>query len=373
MKIGIFTDTYFPQVNGVTFTIELWKQKLEEMGHEVCIYYPSGKYKPKKNEFPFRSFEFKFYQGYRVAIPLGIEKKAKDLDIVHIHGLFPMAIAGLRVSQKYKLPKILTYHTPADEYIVYMTQRKALKNTLMKLYNYWEKQLLNSCMLVTCPSNVIKERLVSKGVKEVTVLSNGVDLELFHPVDSADFRKRYNIPAGKTLGFCGRFGYEKHIEDFIGIADWFDGELLIAGKGPAEEHYKKLAEGKKNVKFIGFLKREELREFYSSLDMFIFPSTAETQGLVALESMACGKPVVGANRLALKNTIQDGYNGYLYESGNLEDLKKKIELAYKNLDMLSANSKEYVKQHSVDCSMKKLVALYETILKNDGKACNSRH
>lgn len=362
MKVGMFTDTYFPQINGVTFTISLWKQKLEERGYEVHIYYPNGRYRPQKNEHPFRSVEFRFYKGYRVALPLGVEKNAADLDIVHIHGLFSMAIAGLRVSQKYGLPKMLTYHTPADEYIIYMTRNKALKEALMKLYNFWEKRLLNSCDKVTCPSKVIRERLLSKGVKDVVVLSNGVDLELFHEVDASGFRRRHKIPEGKTIGFCGRLGYEKHIEDLINVADWFDGEILIAGKGPAEEHYRRLAKHRRNVHFLGFLKREELREFYSSLDVFIFPSTAETQGLVALESMACGRPVVGANRLALKDTIRDGFNGYLYESGDVEDLKDKINKAYRNLGALSQNARKYVEEHSVEKSIDRLTSMYEELV-----------
>lgn len=359
MKIGMFTDTYFPQINGVTFTIDMWKKKLEEKGHEVYIYYPSGEYEPKEREFPFRSIEFKFYKGYRIAIPARISKKTKDLDIIHIHGLFSMAIAALYVSRRYKPRKILTYHTPADEYIEYITQKKAVKKTLRRLYNFWEKKLLNSCSIVTCPTNVIRERLLKKGVKDVIVLSNGVDLDFFRPVETKEFKKKHKIKAGKIIGFCGRFGYEKHLEDLIELSDEFSGEILLAGDGPAEEYYRKIAEGRKNVRFLGFLGREELLAFYSSLDVFIFPSTAETQGLVALEAMACGIPIIGANALALKDTIQDGVNGYLYERGDKKELTEKIELAYINRDELSINCKEYVKQHSVDKSIEKLIRLYE--------------
>ncbi len=366
MKIGIFTDTYFPQVNGVTFTISLWKQKLEEKGHEVYVYYPSGKYKPGLNEHSFKSFEFKFYKDFRVAFPLGMVKEAKSLDVVHIHGLFSMAIAGLRVSQKYDLPRLLTYHTPADEYINYITQTPALRGTLMRIYNLWEKRLLNSCDIVTCPSKFIRDRLVAKGVKDVIVLSNGVDLDFFKPVNPANFKQRHGIYDEGVIGFCGRFGYEKHLEDLIGISDDYKGQILLAGKGPAEEYYIKLAEGKNNVKFLGFLKREDLLALYSSMDMFVFPSTAETQGLVALESMACGTPVVGANAMALKDTIQNGVNGYLYESGDKVDLLNKLELALENREKLSANAKEYVKEHSVEKTAERLCSIYAGLLEKHG-------
>jgi 1,2-diacylglycerol 3-alpha-glucosyltransferase len=362
MKIGIFTDTYFPQVNGVTCTIAEWKKKLEKY-HDVCIYYPKSSYSPGKNEFPFRSVQFRFYEGYKIAFPGGISKRAKDLDIVHIHGLFTMAIAGVYVSRKYKIPRVLTYHTPADDYIDYITRKPALKKTLMKLYNFWERKLLDTCDVVTAPSNSIRERLLEKGVKDnITVLSNGIDIDFFRYRDPESFKKNYGIGAGRVIGFCGRFGYEKHLEDLIGIADRFDGQIIVAGKGPATRYYKSLAKDKKNVKFLGFLSREELLGFYSALDLFIFPSLAETQGLVALEAMSCGVPVIGANALALKDTIKDDKVGFLYQQGDLDDLTEKIEKAYSKRNEFSKNCLEYVKEHSLDRTIKRLVEIYEGLV-----------
>ena len=363
MKIGIFTDTYFPQVNGVTYTIEAWANKLRENGHEVRIYYPESGHVPTKDEFPFKSVEFKFYEGYNIAFPTRISKDAKDLDIVHIHGLFTMAMAGVYVSQKYKIPRVLTYHTPADDYIDYMTKQQALKKVMMKLYNFWEKTLLNSCDLVTAPSESIRTRLMDKGVKDVKVLSNGLDLGFFRYQDPTEFKKRHGVRGGRVIGFCGRFGYEKHLEDLIDIADDFDGQILVAGKGPAARYYKNLAKDKKNVTFIGFLSRQELLEFYSSLDLFIFPSLAETQGLVALESMACGVPVIGANALALKDTIKDGYVGFLYQQGDKAELLKKIDEAYKVKDKFSKNCLEYIQQHSIDHTVENLLKIYVDLQK----------
>ncbi len=360
MQIGIFTDTYFPQVNGVTYTIDAWNKRLQKY-HKVKIYYPKTKYTPKENEFPFKSIEFRFYEGYNIAFPTRISKNAKDLDIVHIHGLFTMAIAGAYISKKYKIPRILTYHTPADDYIDYVTKKPALKKTLMKVYNSWEKKLLNSCNLVTAPSESIRQRLIDKGVNEVMLLSNGINTDFFKFTDPAQFKEKHGINEGKVIGFCGRFGYEKHLEDLIGIADRFNGEILIAGKGPATRYYKKIAKGKKNVKFMGFLSQKELLGFYSSLDLFIFPSIAETQGLVALESMACGVPVIGANALALKDTINDGKTGFLYQHGNTDELLEKIDKAYDRRDEFSKNCLEYVKEHSIDKTIEKLLRIYERL------------
>lgn len=365
MKIGIFTDTYFPQVNGVTFTISLWKKELEKRGHEVYVYYPGGEYKPCEREYPVPSVEFIFYDDFRIGIPSGLTEKTGDLDIVHIHGLFSMAIAALMVSKKHKLPRMLTYHTPGDEYIGYITKNKTAAATLKRVYDAWEKTLLNSCRIVTCPTNEIREMLRIKGVKKPVTLSNGVDLHLFRPVESARFKTDHGIRPGRVIGFCGRLGYEKHLEDLINIADEFKGDIIIAGKGPAEKHYMKLAKSKKNVKFLGFIEREKLPEFYSALDVFVFPSTAETQGLVALESMACGTPVVGAKALALKDTIRYGSTGYLYNSGNLGRLLSMIELSFKNREKLSLNCLDYVLDHSLEKTIDALIDMYAQLLEGE--------
>ncbi|MFH1055101.1 MAG: glycosyltransferase [Candidatus Altiarchaeota archaeon] len=359
MNIGFFTDSYFPQVNGVTYTVELWRRKLEERGHNVYIYYPGeGSYTPKEREYPFKSVGLNFYKGYRFAMPLNISDETKHLDIIHEHGVVGMAVAGLLAARTHKIPKILTFHTPIDEYTQYLTSNRILIWVLKGMYRPWERILLNSFDLVTTASQAIRERLEGNGVRDVEVLSNGIDLSQFYRVDGSGFRREYGIEDSKVIGFCGRLSYEKHVEDLINAADRFNGTILIAGKGPAEEYYKKLAEGKRNVKVLGFLNRNTLREFYSTLDVFVFPSVAETQGLVALESMAAGVPVVGVPVLALKNTITNGVTGYHYARGNIDELLQKIEECYKNKSILSKNCLMEAERNSVEKSIDRLEEIY---------------
>ncbi|MFO7872202.1 MAG: glycosyltransferase [Candidatus Undinarchaeales archaeon] len=358
MNIGFFTDTYFPQVNGVTYTLHAWKK---EFGDSAKIFYPSSKYEPKKGEIPFPSIKIPFYQGYRFSFPFGISKASEDLDIVHIHGLFSMGFAGKHVAKKHNLPKVLTYHTPVELYSKYLTENKKLSDFFKGIYRRWEKYLLNSCDLITVPSEPVKEYLNDRGISNVKVLSNGIDTNLFKPRKNNDFRKKHNLK-GKVIGYCGRIGFEKKLEDLIGIAPEFDGTILIAGDGPALDHYKKLAEDYSNVKFLGFIKRENLSAFYSALDLFVFPSVVETEGLVALESFACRTPVVGANALALKDTIKSGKTGYLYEPGNKKDLEKKIKKAYKNRKKLSKNAVKFAKTKSLQSTTKKLSKLYADLI-----------
>lgn len=358
MRVGFFTDTYFPQVNGVTFTLEAWRKGLEERGHEVEIYYPSGDYRPGLREHPFRSTTLWFYPDYRVALPIRVPNGTEKLDIIHQHGLYGMALAGLNAARAHHTPKLQTFHTPGDEYLDYLPGSRLLKPAMKRAYLAYERWLLNSYGHVTTGSPVIRDRLLANGVRDVEVLSNGLDMGLFYRVDPGPFRERNGISSEKVIGFCGRLGFEKHVEDLINAADGFDGTVLIAGSGPAETYYRKLAAGKKNVKVLGFLPRDGLREFYSALDVFVFPSFCETQGLVALESMACGVPVVGVPVLALKSTIEDGRTGYHYAPGNTKELLEKVGDCYANAANLRAGCLAEAKRNSVSATVDRLEEIY---------------
>lgn len=367
MKIGFFTDTYFPQINGVTFTVCQWKKELEKLGHEVFVYYPEDKsYKPKKNEVPMPSLPFLFYKGYRIGLP-AFSRIEKDLDIVHVHAVALMADLGLAVSRKQEIPCVITYHTPPDKYMyeILPINNEIVHEALKVGYYKYEKELLKRCQMVTSPSaeiiQILKDRLDGL-IKKAIYFSNGIDTEYFKEADPEIFRKAFDIPKGRVIGYTGRHSTGKCLEDLIRYADRFDGTILIGGDGPLTEKYKELAAGKRNVRFVGFFPRDLLCSFYSLLDVFIMPSTVETEGLVVLEANACGAPAVGANAMALKSTIQEGINGYHYEPGDIDDLAAKVEKAYKNRKELSKSSKEFVKTRSAANAAKRLVALYEGVI-----------
>lgn len=364
MKIGFFTDTYFPQINGVTYTVELWKRELEKLGHDVIVYYPKDAgYEPKEGEVPIRSFPFLFYRGYNIGFP-SFKRIAKDLDIAHIHGFVSMAMLGLSVSRKQKIPSVLTYHTPPDFYLQHISSNELILESLKVLYYKYERELLERCSLVTAPTEEIMEMLkrrMGDRISKAVYFSNGIDTDLFKRTDAADFRRDFSVPRGRVLGFAGRHSAEKHLEDLIGLADRFDGTVLLAGEGKQHEEYVRMAEGKGNVKFLGFLPRERLPEFYSCIDVLVMPSTAETEGLVVLEANACGTPAVGADAMALKDTIEEGVNGYLYKPSDLGGLEEKVEKAYRNLDELKAGSQKRARERSVKKTAKRLDEIYKRL------------
>lgn len=366
MKIGIFTDSYFPQINGVTYTIHLWKRELERLGHEVFIYYPKNKeYTSGEREVALHSIPFPFYKGYEIGLP-SFKRIEKDLDIVHLQSPATVGLLGMAIARKYNIPCIITYHTPPDCYMREIVPVKSdrMHETLKKGYFKYEKRLLERCNLVTSPSATVVDLLRERHgdvISEAVFFSNGIDLDFFGEADDSDFRKKYQIPEGKIIGFAGRHSTEKHLEDLIALADDFDGTILIGGLGPCTKRYVELAQGKNNIKFLGFMPREELPAFYSTIDLLVLPSTAETEGLVVLEANACETPAVGADAMALKSTITAGLNGYNYEPGNINDLKNNVEKAYKNLEKLKTGAKKRARERSVENTVKQLVKIYKDL------------
>ncbi len=362
MKIGFFTDSYFPQVNGVTYTLASWRKLLERRGHEVSIYYPAAEYEPATGEYPLPSIGFRYYPDYKIAYLLGKLPGIADLDIIHQHGMYSMAMIALGKAWWHKKPKVSTFHTPGGPYMGYLPGNRFCGSLYRGAYNTYERLLLNRFDYVTTGSPVIRDMLEKNRINGVEVLSNGIDLKLFEPKDEDRFRRRHEIPNGPLIGFCGRIGFEKHLEDLIRAAKDFRGTVLIAGDGPALGAYKEMAKRSPNVMFVEFIEREGLAEFYSALDVFVFPSHCETQGLVALEAMACATPVVCAPVLALSETVEDGVTGFHYRPDDPDDLLAKVRLCYTSMDELSSNCIKNASRHSIEKSVDRLEMIYEEVI-----------
>ncbi len=366
MKIAMFSDTYFPQINGVTYTISLWKDRLEKRGNEVIVFFPSSTYDSKRNEVEVKSIPLPFYDGYRIGLPASLKKELSDVDIIHTHTPFSLGILGGYYSKKLSIPRVCSYHTPPEHYIDYLPGSSVFENILIKLYRFWEKKFLNSCKAVFTPSEFISEELEQKKINDVFVLKNGVNNELFRPCEKI-FKEKYD--SKYLIGYSGRHSKEKNLKDLINLSKELNNtQVLIAGNGPYHQRLQKKGEDLDNIDFLGFLKREKLPNFYSSLDAFIFPSIAETQGLVALEANACGTPVVGANKKALKETIKNGINGYRYQPNNIQDLKQKTKKVLKQKGKMEKRALKYSKYHFIDETIDKLINQYKRIcIKNETK------
>ncbi|MDY6770516.1 MAG: glycosyltransferase [Candidatus Nanohaloarchaea archaeon] len=356
MKIALFTDTYLPTVNGISYAIHNWKEELESRGHEATIVCPAPG--SDEDDVTFASINFPFYQGFRASVFPPVTHDFSEYDVVHLNSFFGAGLYGMWAATKHNLPVVATVHTPIEEYLEYISSSTLFQKFAYSIYHEWETYLINKSNRCLTPTAAVRDEVKNDVLQDIHVLSNGVDTEFFRPQDDTAFREEFGIDDERVIGYTGRLGREKRLDELIALADRFDGTILIGGDGPMREQYRNLARGQDNVIFTGFIDRERLPELYSCLDIFVFPSRVETEGLVGLEANACGTPVVGADAGGLRNAIEDGRNGYHYEPGNVADLHDKIEKAYSSLDDLTAGAREAANTKSLEQTVDRLLEHY---------------
>jgi 1,2-diacylglycerol 3-alpha-glucosyltransferase len=368
--VAAFTDTYLPTVNGVTYTVKTWRDRWEARGGRMHVVYPdSPERNPEKGEHAVGSIPLPLYSGFRVGAPrIPQAVAASDPDIVHAHTPFTLGLAALRLARKRDAPLVATYHTPTAEYTNYFTDWEPARNRLSALSRRYERWFLDAADAVIVPSATTGRRLTEEIGIDVTptVVSNGVDVERFRPSEAGAFRERYDLPEDRTLvGYTGRHGHEKCLPDILAACERLDRDLTVVfgGDGPAREKLEAEAASRDVVtRFLGFLDREELPAFYATLDAFLFPSPVETQGLVALESFACGTPVVGVDSGALSDTIEDGVTGHHYEQGDIAGFAAGIERTLADRDRLSEKCLDRRECISVEASVDRLEEIYGDLL-----------
>jgi len=345
MKIGFFTDSYFPTIDGVTYTLRLWRNRLEQAGHEVWIVYPDGDYRPAAREIPVTSLPNPFYPGYR----LGLAKRTSRLpefDIVHSHGPAMAALLALHYARKNDVPSVYTHHTPVEEYFHQSIRSPHVAGLLQKAYVPLENSILRQFDTVTASTD-----RMNRDVRSVK-LPVGVDLEFFHPHDisSAD---------GQTLiGYSGRISMEKNVGEILRLAECLSAcDFVVVGEGPRRDSLERRAPD--NVVFRDFLPRKELPRFYSAIDAFVTASTADTLGLSTLEANACGTPVAAADVAPFTETIGP-QNGSRFEYGDLDSMVASIDRC---LDR-SWRTRRGVEEYSVDQTIHSLETIYDELRSN---------
>jgi glycosyltransferase involved in cell wall biosynthesis len=362
-RVAAFTDTYLPTVNGVTYTVKTWRERRAGRGSHMDVVYPRSDHVASAGEHPVSSLPFPFYDGFRVGVPQ-IPEAVSQADVVHAHTPFSLGVGGYRLSRRLDVPLVASYHTPISEYASYISFNGAVEKAVRCSASRYERWFLDRADLIVAPSERTAEHVRENvGVATpVEVVANGVDVEFFSPVETDSFRERYDLPEGPLVGYTGRHGYEKCLDDVVDAVDGLDVTLVFGGDGPAREDLeRKAAAVGVDARFLGFLDREELPQFYSALDVFAFPSPVETEGLVAMEANACGTPVVGVDSGALSDTIVDGKTGFTYPEGDIDAFRGDIERALAEYDDLRETCLDHRETVSVEHSVDRLADVYGRI------------
>lgn len=306
MKIGLFTDSYFPQVSGVATSIKTLKEALEKRGHVVYIFTTTDpntttidKHIIRMPSVPFVSFKDRrivirgMLSAYYIA-------KELELDLIHTQTEFGVGILGKMVANQMNIPCIHTYHTMYEDYLHYIAKGKILRPTHVKMFMRVFAHHLSG---IVCPSLRVVDSLRSYGVKSpLRVIPTGIDLEKFQDPKTKDPKKIKELR--ENLGYSddqvlllslSRLSYEKNIQEVIhGFKEIHEkipeARLLIVGKGPYEEELQALSEElglKEWVTFTGEVDNSQVPFYYRAADFFVSCSTSESQGLTYTEAMAC--------------------------------------------------------------------------------------
>ena len=344
MRIGFFSDSYFPEIDGVAYTLKNWKERLEQRGHEVFIVYPeSENYDSERNEIPVKSVSNPFYPGYGIPVPTGFDKFPDDLDVVHCHTPAFLGLAGKIYAERNGIPSVYTHHTPLEEYFVQVLKSEKFSNILGGFYVSGEEWVLSRFDKLISNTDEGRRNL------EMDKLAAGVDMEFFKPVEGIwDFDK-------PVIGYSGRISNEKNIEEVLEMVTEIDAKTIVVGEGPVKEKLKRQASDE--VIFKDFLDREKLPSYYSMLDVFVTASTGDTLGLSSLEANACGTPVVAPDLHPFDKTIEDGSNGYLYSKGDVNDFRRKVEKALKK----DWSTRKAVEKYSLSKSIDKVEEIYREV------------
>ncbi len=368
MKIAMFTETWFPQVNGVVSSTSWFVDELVRQGHEVEIFAPAPG-ESSYNGVPvhrFKSFAFRPYPEFRATLPpVRINRlvKGKGFDVIHTHGPFSMGLAGLYAARRNKIPVVSTFHTPISDYVHYLFKGGYLHLLGQKVAWAYSVKHYNRYETVISPSRVIKLLLEEKGVTApIGVIPTGLELKRFRfPRATAFVRKKYGLEGGFVL-HTGRLSREKNVADILKAWDGMDAPLVITSRGPELERLKRAAPG--NVKFVGFVSERELVALYKEAAFTVIASGAETQGLVILEAMACGSPVLGADWLAIPETVKHNKNGMLFRLHDWRDLRMKAEQMLHDQRLrarLSRNARKTAEKNTIQVRARELVQLYSSL------------
>lgn len=368
MRVGIFTDTYLPDINGVVSSVELLRKQLEKNGHDayvICTYKGINKVKIEGKIIRLPGVEIKKLYGYAITSPVHFlfieELKKLKLDIIHAETEFGVGIFANIVASTLNLPLVRTYHTTYEDYTHYVNfiNSRRLDKGLKKLVVGWSKLYCDNCVKLITPSKKTMEMLTSYGVKTpIDIVPTGVELNRFKD-ENTDFDEVYRIQSmvnlnedEKLLVFVGRIAKEKSIDEIIKAFSLVKEnnlkvKLMIVGGGPSLEELKSLTKHLNLEKYIYFMGKQpfdEVVNYYKAADGFISASTSETQGMTYIEALSSGLVVLARHDEVLEDLIKENKNGYFFDKDIYEAIEK-----FDSLSKDELNNMKEVCMVSVDC------------------------
>ncbi len=365
MRVAVFTETFLPKIDGIVTILSLMLQRLNELGHQVILFAPEG----APNEYAGAEIvgvpgpPLPLYRELRIILPrraVWERVKAFKPDVIHAVHPFFLGPFGLWCAGRLGTPTVASFHTHLPRY----AEHYGLGFVVPLIWAY-ARTLHNRAHVNLCTSTTMRDELRQQGFQRVRWWKRGIDTDRFNP-GPVDPAMRNRLTGGKPDNFLvvnvGRHAPEKGLKPLRDLIFPQAGvSLALIGEGPNHEELKAHFAGTPTV-FPGYLKGDDLIAAYRAADVFLFPSTTETFGLVAVEAMGCRVPVIAARTGGVLDTIKDGVNGLFFDPDQPQQIGELIHHLRTHPDLrnhLAENALAHARSQSWRATMDQLVGYYE--------------
>lgn len=371
LRIAYFTDTYYPEINGVTNTLSHLHGYLKQKGIEHLFFTPE--YEQEEQEASvkrFRGIQFPFAPNSRIAVTSIQHDVVKRMieefqpNLIHVVTELTIGGEGVKIAKEMNIPLVMSYHTNFEQYLAYFHAKFLEKPIRIYLKQFHEHACLN-----LCPSNQTLHQLEKIGYHNLSIWSRGVDNQLYSPQKrTGKWRRQYGNQKFICL-YVGRLSHEKGLDIYLEAIRKLNKKyeekmvFLFAGDGPYRDVLKKC--GIKNVHLTGFVKGEELANLYADADLFVFPSGTETFGNVLLEAMASGLPCICTEEGGVLDFARQQENALMVPFRDSVALADAVVKLYQNPILREKISKGALKtghMRSWESVMDGLMQSYEEVL-----------
>lgn len=383
MHIAFFTNYYHPVVNGVVRSVASFREVLMKQGHNVFVFAQSAENYEDTEPFIFRypSLPLPLPGDIAAAIPVSpfVEQliPALKLNVIHTHHPILLGQTGARKAAELGLPLVFTFHTQYWEYTHYIPfPQETIQEFLKNAVHRWLREFIQKCQHIVIPSESIKEILIRDyGLHEsYTVIPTGINLEPYDCADGKALRKEKGWQNETVLISVGRLAPEKNwdvlLHAFAKVRKGRSGfRLVLIGDGPAKGALQTLAAELgigEYVTFTGALPFEEVPCHLKAGDVFTFASLTETQGLVTMEAMAAGLPIVAVDGPGTRDIVEHGKQGFLVENDAdaMAQGLEKLLADPQQMKRFRTNALKKAKTFDVDQLGKQLIGVYEQAIED---------
>jgi len=380
MNILMMTNTFTPFVGGVSRSVTAFARECRNAGHRVVIVTPDFEGAPDSEEDVIRIPAIQHFNGsdFSVALPipgyLSLRLEQFRPDIVHSHHPHLLGNTAVRIASRFGRPLVFTHHTMYEHYLHYVP---AGANRLRQFVIALVTGYCQLCDRVIAPSRSVAAVLRRRGVETpIHVIPTGVDVQRFGRGDGRAFRRSFGISQKAFVaGYVGRLAPEKNLP-FLAqamcdcAARKNNVEFLVVGSGPSEDAIRETFDERglsDRLCFTGSLDGQDLVDAYHAMDVFVFASCSETQGMVLTEAMAAGKPVVALDGPGVREVVKDRFNGRLLRRRSTRDFTAAVaqiaSASPRRRDEFSQAARRTAERFCMGRCVRKLLSVYQNALR----------